>query len=150
LVRDIGVEVLVLVCVLSLDLTFATLLLESKEYHLEIPVYNGTIDFDGAKAFEFAYKLSRQFPYRPTGSKGNEEAFRWLHEVLKSLGYEVYVQEFNVTIESAHAVARNLYVIKDGKLREAIVILTNYDLALTSWKAAGDTNGAVGGGSPAG
>ncbi|MEM2238529.1 MAG: M28 family peptidase [Candidatus Caldarchaeum sp.] len=109
----------------------------------EIRVSASEIRFNATRAYEYAYKLATSFPYRPTGSDGALQAFLWIRSELSSMGYQVFVQEFEVTIEKRR-IGRNVYAVLAGDKPEAIAVLANYDMVPMSFQAASDTAGHVG------
>ncbi|MEM4281690.1 MAG: M28 family peptidase [Candidatus Caldarchaeum sp.] len=109
----------------------------------EILVSVSVIRFNATRAYEYAYKLATSFPYRPTGSDGTLQAFLWIWNALSSMGYQVLVQEFEVTIEE-RKIGRNMYAVLAGDKPEAIAVLANYDMVPMSFQAASDTAEHVG------
>jgi len=105
--------------------------------------YSGEIKFNASSAYWYAYKLAKDFPYRPTGGDDTYRAFRWIEDEMHRLGLDVYTQEFTVNLEGPK-IGRNIYAIQYGELNEAIAVLVNYDMAPTSYEAASDTASHVG------
>ncbi|MEM0440569.1 MAG: M28 family peptidase [Candidatus Caldarchaeum sp.] len=140
--KQSDIKLLLMVSVACI-LLFVTVHFVAEPIISEIPVTRSDIRFNATKAYEYASKLATSFPNRHTGSDGAFQAFIWLQDELRGMGYEVYVQEFEVMIEDRRK-GRNLYVIHESDRAEAVAVLANYDMAPMSFQAASDTAGQVG------
>ncbi len=136
-------RIVIAIYIITAFLIFMLHVAASAPVESRIKPYLDDLDFNATRAYDYAYTLAKNFPYRPTGSEGAHEAFKWIRSELEKLGYETHVQEFDVTLVEPKR-GRNVYAILRGEIEEAIGVLVNYDMAPTSVEAASDTAGHVG------
>ncbi len=129
--------------ILSIAVLFSIYFIFASPIDYEPVIYSGEVKFNATRAYWYAYKLAKDFPYRPVGSEDTYKAFRWIEEEMRKLGHDVYTQEFTINIAGLKT-GRNVYAIQYGELNEAIAVLVNYDMVPMSYEAASDTAGHVG------
>jgi len=106
-------------------------------------VYKGTTYFDGNEAYDYLVKICHKFRRRVVGSESDFLAGLWIMGEFKSLGYEVYLQNFTTRGFYGVVKAMNVYAIKRGKLSKYIVVMAHRDVVPTTIEGANDNGAGV-------
>ena len=100
-----------------------------------------TLKFDGERAFAIETELVTRFPDRASGFPNNRLAAEWFKQTLSSLGWECYLDEWEIINYSHPTPLTNAVCRLPGASKREILVIAHRDMAATTIQGA-DNDGS--------